>query len=646
MKNKLLSAAFMFTSVVAFAQLTVKPTAANVDSYIYVKNEILYVKNEIALSKNNVGDFEASIYLRDGGQLIQDGDDTSNSGTGFLSVRQTDPVNHAYAYRYWASPVGKSEGLGNNNFGVGLLYDHLEPANLTKALKTIPIPTREGRRGDANNPMEISTRWLYTHLYPGTEAEGNYQRINSGYSAPAGFGFTMKGVGESLAGYSQTYEFRGRPNTGEFSIPVGYEDGGGLMTLSGNPYPSALDLNKLFYDPENKRLGTFWYYDEDRTLGSHLYSGKPFGYGIFTVGPEDTGFNPNSNLGIYVAQPFYIWNSAGGSTSSTGTGDQINARRFAPIGQGIMFVGDSLATKKPLIGFPKIKIKNSHRVFIKENNASSIFHRSAGEENTALHSDNEEGRGIYSLISASQLDPRMPQMRLYVVFNDAVTRDLVLSFSNQATDGYDRGLDGHSPMGLKTDAYFPIGTLDNFSPFVIQAVKFEASKKVPINFTLNKQTKIDVRLIEEVKKPYRQAYLFDKQENKYRALSIATNLSSSFYLPAGEHNNRFFITFYDPTLREDAIEYKGLAREAILNNVTFFQNNPARQLEISNPESYNIKSAALYDMNGKRVAKELKPGNESSFSFYTGNLSDGVYLVKLITIENINIDYKTIVQNK
>src|SRR5690606_10078560 len=93
------------------------------------------------------------------------------------------------------------------------------------------------------------------------------------------------------------------------------------MTLSGNPYPSALDLNKLFHEPGNEALGTFWYYDEDRNVDSHYYSEKPYGYGVYTVGPVEDDNNPYDFdfLGEYVEATFYIWN-AGGTHGGTGTG--------------------------------------------------------------------------------------------------------------------------------------------------------------------------------------------------------------------------------------------------------------------------------------------------------------------------------------
>ena len=650
MKNKLLSAAFILTSVLGFAQLTVKPNSiSGVDSYIYVKDQVLFVEKDINLTENSGADFKASIYLRDGGQLIQGGTISTNSGSGFLSVRQTDPETNAWAYRYWASPVGNADSTtdGNQNFGVGLLYDHLVPENLTKALVTSTTAGREGSRGTSSSAMTISTRWIYTHMVPGTEAEGNYHRINGSLGAPAGYGFTMKGVGDTVPRDPQTYEFRGRPNSGDFTIPVGFGDFNNqklaLMTLSGNPYPSALDLNKLFYEIGNEKLGSFWYYDEDRSVASHLYSKKPYGYGTWIPSSSDpNGMEP----GLSTTAPFYIWNAGGATSNDPGNGrtKDIKGRRFAPIGQGIMFVGDE--NSNSTAPYSTVKIKNTHRVFVKENTATSIFHRPGNEANFELSTNNQDIANTNSWSTSADLDRRMPQMRFYVVFDDAVTRDLVLAFSHLATDGYDRGLDGHSPMGLKTDAYFPIGTNDDFSPFVIQTVNFSASKQIPINFTLNKQTKIDVRLIEEIKKPYEKAYLYDKQEHITRRLYKVSTAATPFYLPAGEHKNRFYIVFHDPTKRKEMSDDVALAREEVLKNVTFFQNNPARQLEISNPDSYNIKSASLYDMNGKLVAKELKPGKESRFTFYTGNLSDGVYLVKLITKDNTNIDYKAIIHNK
>jgi hypothetical protein len=87
-------------------------------------------------------------------------------------------------------------------------------------------------------------------------------------------------------------------------------------------------------------------------------------------------------------------------------------------------------------------------------------------------------------------------------------------------------------------------------------------------------------------------------------------------------------------------------KDQLLASVNFFQNNPAQQLEVGNPEGYDIKSANIFDMSGKLVVSQSNVGNDNRLSFPTGNLSDGIYLVMLTTDDDVTIDYKITVQNK
>ncbi|QQX76071.1 MULTISPECIES: T9SS type A sorting domain-containing protein [Aequorivita] len=642
MKNLLLFSSLLLTTAGAFAQLSVKPnTNSGTDSYVYVNDEVLYVTDYVNLTRNGTAnDTEASIYLRNNGQLIQGGTTSNNSGDGQLSVQQNTPETNAWAYYYWCSPIGNPGNIGspnptgNRSFGVNFLYEP-NASSLTGASKVNITTGRDGL--DTTTPITVSTRWLYTHPQPGTEAEGHYIRMNSGNNAPPGFGFTMKGVGLSAPGGDQVYEFRGRPNNGNFSIPVAAPVAGvPQMTLSGNPYPSAMDLNKLFYDlPDNNELSTFWYYDEDRTVASHYYSQKPFGYGVYTVGPEDTDNDPYDldNLGTYSAAPFYYYTAAGGTTGGAGSStNSDDNKRFAPIGQGIMFVGNATGN---------VEIKNSYRVFYKEDTAGSVFQRPEGSSADQT-SENEDLNRTDP--TTARPDYRTPSIRIWSIFDEAVTRDMVIAFYDQATDGYDRGLDGLSAQDLQTDAYFPIGDDNNRKPYVINGIKYEQSKQVPIAFKIKNQSKVDIKAVEEIKKPYEHAYLFDRVENNYQ--QITGGRSATLNLPAGRYENRFFIVFRNANVIRDVPETELETKKIVLDNVTLFQNNPVQQLEINNPEGYIIKSASVYDMNGKLVISESNLGANNKYSFYTGNLSDGVYLVKLMTADDIAIDYKAIVHNK
>ncbi|MAB56210.1 MAG: hypothetical protein CL524_01535 [Aequorivita sp.] len=636
MKNLLLFSTLLLSTTGVFAQLTVKPTSGGADSYIYVNDEVVFVTQEINLTRNLSGpaNTEASIYLRNNGQLIQGGTTSTNSGDGQLSVQQNTPETNAWAYYYWCSPVTHpAVAAGNRNFGVQHLYEPLPAFGVTAAQ---PALTTTGRDGTIIPRMTISTRWLYTHMNPGTEAEGNYQRMNSNNAAPAGYGFTMKGVGLVTPGHDQTYEFRGRPNTGTIMIPVADQ----LMTLSGNPYPSALDLNQLFYDSGNEELGALWFYDEDRNVNSHYYSQKPYGYGVWTPETLDNDGNLSDNWpqGQYVAAPFYYYNAGGGhGGTQQGTGNTLNRKRYAPIGQGFMFVGNSNA------GDGWINIRNNQRLFYKEGNPGSVFQRPIEENAVSEHSLND-GSTFSTSDGTVQPDYRTPIMRIWSIFDEAVTRDMVLAFYDQATDGYDRGLDGLSAQDLKTDAYFPIGEDSDRKPYVINGIKFDRNKQVPIAFKIKNQSKLDIKVVEEVKRPYTNAYIYDRVENTYQ--QINRGMSATFNLPTGTYDNRFFIVFRNPNVKGDISQTVLNGRQMVLDNVSFFQNNPQKQLEINNPEGYVIKSALVYDMNGKLVIQEKNLGDQTKYSFYTGNLSDGVYLVKLMTADDIAIDYKAIVHNK
>ncbi|WP_310991686.1 T9SS type A sorting domain-containing protein [Aequorivita marina] len=670
MKKQLLFSAFLLIATGAVAQLTVKPNGAT-DSYVYVKDEVLYVKGAIDLKKNNPGDEEASIYLREDGQLIQGGTDSNNSGNGYLSVQQnTDPTN-AYAYYYWASPVGNPVAVGdiggtalaagNTNFGLESIYEdqNTTPGIGTKARISISIPGRNG----FSDPLTISRRWMYIHEEPGTEAEGNYHRINASNGAPPGFGFTMKGVNQGTdaglpgtgTNHDQLYEFRGRPNSGDFDIPVqepANVPGGNpttqpRMTLTGNPYPSALDLNKVFFESGNDALGQIYYYDENRDIMSHYYSQKPFGYGTWVPETEDpyTGGVPDPLAfpGDYAAATFNIWNAAGNQgPGGTGSPNTDNYKRFAPIGQGFMFVG-----KSGVINQTNVTIKNTHRYYMPEGAANqSVFQRAPsgneGNKGSATSDTNPNEIITYT----PPVDTRTPKLRLYTIFDNALTRDMLLILSDETSDGYDRGYDGLSPGGMKSDVFFPISNAEGDKlPYVIQGTNYNEEKQIPLTLKLHQASHVEVRAVEEINAPYERVYLFDNQENTYTRLHKGS-ISAGMNLPAGLYEDRFFIVFHNPNLRSDILDHELLAMEAVQKNVNFFQNNPGKQLEIRNPQNFNLKSAEVYDMSGKLIINDRNLGDDTKYTFYTGNLSDGVYVVKLTTQDNIVVDYKAIVHNK
>lgn len=645
MKHLLLLPAMLLTSAMTFAQLYVTPnTTANTDSFVYVDDQVLFVEQDINLVENdNDVNTEASIYLRNQSQLVQGTTGSANQGTGFISVIQ-DSYSDAYDYNFWSSPVGhvtaSSSASGNINFGILAVSDSI---NLTRGQETAITSGHNG--WDHGTNLTISQRWLYKK--PGATWTSIYTNDNV---AP-GYGFTMKGTNVTtiadgttitLDANNQKYDFRGRPHNGDITITSFT----GSATLMGNPYPSALDLNRFFFDMDENGVSTnnnteilsirFW--DEDRSINSHLFTDNKGGYGTWTPdGPDASG----TNSGTYVKPVFLNYDQAGGDIGSAGYDPNDIAyaeRRFAPIGQGFQVLaqdgGVGISGPDPTAN--QMVISNKHRRYIKEGLSNNSQFRSA-TGNGPITADSDAG-------SNTENANQTPRIRIYTTFGESHFRDMVLNFNENTTDFFDWGYDGPHPMDATlAEAYMPVGPDNDRNPMVIQAIPYADSKKVPIAFSLEHEFKFAVQVVEEVNLPFSVAYLYDSDNNSYKKITGGDEAVQT--LPAGTYENRFFIVFKaqsavnddDPTL---------IAAQQIGRSMEFFQNNPQAQLEIGNPDGYDIKVANIFDMSGKLVLTQNNIGKVANYSFPTGNLSDGVYLVKLTTADNVTVDYKISVFNK
>lgn len=645
MKNLLLSSVLLLTTAAAFSQLYVAPNAStSSDSYIYVDNQILFVEQDVNLVRNtNNATTEASIYLRNQSQLLQGATGSNNDGTGLISVIQ-DSRSDSYDYNYWCSPVGNpTQGggvAGNRNFGLLSINDSL---GLTNAAVTNWTNTVNGSgSGDGTaagvNPLVISRRWLYKR-----PAGSGWTNIGLTDNVNPGLGFTMKGTNVSSHGNvhedpnNQKYDFRGRPNNGDITVAT-VNDG---SILSGNPYPSALDLNRLFWDTSasdtdgtmndgNSEIVQFRFWDEDRSINSHLFIDNKGGYGTWVPGPS----NPNgTNPGVYTRPTFVSYDAAGNPMPSQPGDDDglVYERRFSPIGQGfIIKAGPSSGGDGTL---NQITIRNEHRRFVQEGLANNSQFRSQGE----VENQNELGNKTNSDIGF---------VRIYTMFGDSHYRDMALTISPDASYYFDRGLDAlHPNDGGDTDAYFPAYNNENSSErenLVIQGVPDDYDMILPFAVKVSgKKNRIDITAVEEENLQGRNVFLYDSQINSYQM--ITSGRIATIEIEAGTYEDRYFLVYKDI----DKIEKQNYeeTKNAITASMDFFQNNRASQLEVGNPENYEILSATMFDMAGRMVYRRTNLGNNNQFQFPTGNLSDGVYIVKLTTSDNIVIDYKMSVKN-
>lgn len=610
MKSNLLKNSAMIILVFLFfkdinAQMFVSP-----NSSVFVNNEVVFIKNELELNGAT-----SNFYLRNDAQLLQGTTVASaNKGLGSLSVFQEGTTNN-FQYNYWCSPVGGSSATtGNSSFGITQLKDVLDLTN-SNAATILPSNNYNGTA----SPLAIAPYWIWK--LPAS-SNTNWVYVGSGSTINAGEGFTMKGTSgtnlltvngvQNNPGSKQRYDFRGKPNDGTIAIPVTV----GELSFTGNPYPSAIDLSAFLTNATNS-TGIAYFWEQDKTVNSHYIADFKGGYGAYS--PLGGAGN-----GVYTPATFYSYDGSGNEVVATGTGGTYE-RRFSPIGQGFLIEGTVTGV---------VDMKNDYRVFVKEGAANlSQFEKSTNSLKGSASSSN-----LATIQSVSGFDyttvntTPAPQIRFNTLLNGEGVRQIVLALVPGATDGIDMAMDALSTSDNDVaDMYFVMDDKE----FVIDAIQFDIDKKIPLGFknTDEANYKISVKEIINFTEA-ENVYLHDKTKDTY------FDIKNSFYemvLPAGVNNTQFEITFKNGS----TLGIEDVAKESFL----MYQNNNTKNLTISNPLQKELVACNLYDVVGKIIFTKKDLGTNSSYSFTTANLSDGIYFVKLATNENTIINQKIIVKN-
>ncbi len=573
-------------------------------TYVFVKDQYVFVNQDINLQTNS------NLYLRNEAQILQGTTSTStNKGAGVLSVFQ-EGTSDNYDYNYWCSPVGNaSASTGNENFGITKLY---RPTTITASTPaTMDSGSYDG--ASTNSSLSIATYWIWKFLAGADYSEWIHSEANT--DIEAGQGFTMKGtsgtdntaVGETVVnnpGSAQRYDFRGKPNDGNITVGVAIDN----FTLTGNPYPSALHVNEFLLDPANTDCtGIAYYWEQDKTVNSHLLLDYRGGYG--TYAPISTS---PTEYGVYVPATFDSYNIDGTENTTGSTSGLSIQRKYAPIGQGFMIKGK--ASGSPV----SVTLKNEYREYYKEAGAYSQFERNI----------NSTGNATQDV----DVNP-VAQIRLNTIMNNQFTRQVALVLMPTATDGVDRGIDAKSPVEetIPNDVYF---FLDN-NRYVIEGVAFDIDKRIPVGVksTDNASFKFDASLVSNFDES-QNIYMYDALDGSYHDIK---NNAYEVVLATGVYNDRFEITFKNAALDDE---------NNIKSSFVIFQDNVSQNLTISNPNSIELKSVTLYDLTGKKIFGKQNLGAENSYQFPTNGLSQAVYLVELVTNDNKKVAQKVIISNQ
>ncbi|OYU79903.1 MAG: hypothetical protein CFE23_11650 [Flavobacterium sp. BFFFF1] len=606
---------FIFFSLapkVTFSQLYVGQ-----NSYLCVTGRFVYETKNITIEDNTLNALYGKIYLRYDGQLLQGNSGASaNSGTGNLSVFQEGTADK-FQYNYWCSPVGSTTpSSGNGNFWIDHLY---APSTFTAS----SISTETSGEDGTATPLTISNAWIFrflqTFFYEGWSATNSTERIE------AGEGFTMKGSGSSgdvnhttVAGVEnnpdgshQRYDFRGRPNSG--NTPVFVKSG--MLTLTGNPYPSAIDLAD-FLTNESNCTGIAYFWEQNKTVsGTHHLADYVGGYGTFSpatgyVQAQYFHLDPEfPNVMIYYSPAQY--------------GENFR-RSFTPIGQGFFIEGTTNGS---------VTMKDEYRRYVPEGYTNySQFDRMAGGSNpsykkqflTAIASPKE-------INYIERFEKQVPEIRLNILQDKKLMRELSLAFNNQATAKIDRAMDARLVSNTDTDNYF---VLENNKEFAINVLPFEMDAKIPLGFRNKKAAnyKLGIKFLQDFDLS-EHIYLHDKLSDKFYDLK---NEACELNLPAGVNNNQFEITFSRDILSTNPINGQ---------NICILQDNTIKSVLIANPNLLPLSSIVIYDMGGKIIYTQDSPEPRIQYEINTANLSSGVYIVKLKSTVGSDFNTKINVTN-
>lgn len=613
------------------------------NAYLYARDVVLFVNDDIRLETAT-----SNIYMRGDAQLVQN-TDTKNSDAGELSIYQNQTVG-IYEYNFWCSPVGVSiDGTANANVDFDGTNIH-DPADHTDLTNVTSTPY--GFIGNSYNgtATQLATYWIFTLISGGGYADWS-QELNTG-NIPTGYGFTLKGS----PNVNNVLDLRGRPNNGDISIDCTFTgvDSDPLSgptnqveTLTGNPYPSALDLKLFLTDgfgstsptgTNNRNIlngeAFFW---EQKNVNSHNLADYEGGYSVYTPG-DPTNLADN---GSYVTAPFENYN-LDGSVNGTTTGNTQdftvnNARRYTAVGQG--FIVSSIDNGGAPGGGTAV-FNNAMRLYLAEDSTTGGNGSVFAKNNTKGKSDDSQKPQVTAM-SHNGIDYQeiinnpiiIPEIRIHTKIDNTFYRESVIAFREGTPNNntYNRFFDGRNyEGGLTRDAYL----LSDDKEIVIKSINYSEDTKIPLGLKANKDnTPFDVSIFNLKAIPESVSiYVYDKLNDSYTDIR---NNTFSVTLDEGTHNDRFEITFSKQSV---------LNTEAVsISDFKIFENLRRHQLEIINPNRLEMHEVKLYDVSGKLVLDKTLFTNKRKTTIPTKSLSSGMYVISLKLSDNQILNKKIVI---
>lgn len=228
-------------------------------------------------------------------------------------------------------------------------------------------------------------------------------------------------------------------------------------------------------------------------------------------------------------------------------------------------------------------------------------------------------------ISTENSTDDRPKIRLLFTSVGIINREILLTVDDRCTDGYDWGFDGYLNDVQVDDELFVIqgiGDIDTEETILpLNILKSDVGDVV-----------IAIQALENIPDDL-DIILHDTELGTHHDLRTSNYETT---LPAGIYEDRFVLGFQNPS----ALSVDDSEQEQI----DFYYVANTNNLVVLNPEYSSLSTIEVYNISGQTVhkIKDLQQGSYHEYSM--NNLSTGIYIVRLHTIEHGVVTKKIIVQ--
>jgi hypothetical protein len=563
-------------------------TSFSACNLIVIGGNALTIDNNTFIQIQNNIIANGDINVSSQGSVVQIDDSGTVSGSGVMQVtKRTAPMNNAFEYTYWSSPVS------NATINSALAQSDVNRRFIFNAQNYLDATAEIG-----NNNATVAGQDDIDDNGDDWTLVGGATTMEPGVGYASAHDPTLFASTPGVPPYQFDYIFEGTFNTGVITVPIYRNDSemaDNNWNFIGNPYPSAIDA------------------DDFLTFNSSIAQTVGATNGAIFLWSQNTApdGNANGNQNLNFAQGDYAIINGTGETAG---GDGISPSRHIPSGQGFFVAMDDAAASTIVSGSIRttdIVFNNSMRV---TGNNDLFFRNNFSEQPDKLWLNLTSDNGVFSQILVAYIEGASNNFdgMYYDAFKNKSSNLYSGLYTSIQNSDKKFAIQGKDPNSLSIDEIIEIG--------------FNTSIQEPTIYTIS-IAQFEGQFLSE-----NPIYLKDK------LLNTIHNLKESDYTftsEAGEFNDRFEIVFQDNALSTNEFDINP-------NDLKIVELGNGL-VEFSIAKNHTIKEVVILDVIGREIYR--LPGSSSVEVYNLEKLTKAAYIAQVELSNGQIITKKAIKRN-